>query len=373
MSRSWILFCSMVVGAVVSREAVHAQASSRRHDTCIKVLRGDTLVCKEFGRVKLIGVEAGSSKAMAVARKLVLDKPVQIEVCTVRPGDDQGNARALVLFYVPRSKWWENLSTKLLRLGVAKLLSDKPCHIDTGAWGPYGSGASVTGGDLAPFASGVNSRVYHRSGAAEANIIPLSRRAYFASHRAARATKRYYCWDCAFRDLALWYRMETDWDGLPSSPLDRVALTVFVGYVHGAGWRGMGPQAAYLQGCEFMERLALEGPTANVPDQYRPLVAAVAAAVGQFVPRARLYQRDLPKSPEWRALVANVLGEPGKLVKQELASQKRESKEKPGIASQVGTVLEGARFDPARPPGPTERARIAGNVAAIRAEEALKE
>jgi hypothetical protein len=61
-------------------------------------------------------------------------KLVRIDVCPVRPKDEQGNVRAEV-FYAEKGQWL-SLNRRLIREGLAKLVAEPNCHIDFTTWQP---------------------------------------------------------------------------------------------------------------------------------------------------------------------------------------------------------------------------------------------
>ncbi|MDH7571186.1 MAG: thermonuclease family protein [Armatimonadota bacterium] len=107
-------------------------------DTCVRVVEGDLIEGKKVGLIRLIGViapakeERGYQEAVDTTRRLALGKRITVEICPERPNDWQDRLRAVV--YLPDGT---NLNTKLLRLGTARLLERKPCHVDVTTWRAY--------------------------------------------------------------------------------------------------------------------------------------------------------------------------------------------------------------------------------------------
>jgi hypothetical protein len=106
---------------------------------CSGVESPSLLQVEGVGTVRLIGVQVAegtpeASKALDLVKKLVEGKLVRIDVCPVRPKDEQGNVRAEV-FYAEKGQWL-SLNRRLIREGLAKLVAEPDCHIDFTTWQP---------------------------------------------------------------------------------------------------------------------------------------------------------------------------------------------------------------------------------------------
>jgi hypothetical protein len=106
---------------------------------CSAVESPSLLQVEGVGTVRLIGVQVAegtpeASKALDLVKKLVEGKLVRIDVCPVRPKDEQGNVRAEV-FYAEKGQWF-SLNRRLIREGLAKLVAEPNCHIDFTTWQP---------------------------------------------------------------------------------------------------------------------------------------------------------------------------------------------------------------------------------------------
>jgi len=106
---------------------------------CSAVESPSLLQVEGVGSVRLIGVQLTegtpeATKASELVRKLVEGKLVRIDVCSVRPKDEQGNVRAEV-FYAEKGQWF-SLNRRLIREGLAKLVAEPDCHIDFTTWQP---------------------------------------------------------------------------------------------------------------------------------------------------------------------------------------------------------------------------------------------
>ncbi len=106
---------------------------------CSAVESPSLLQVEGVGTVRLIGVQVTegtpeASKVLELMKKLVEGKLVRIDVCSVRPKDEQGNVRAEV-FYAEKGQW-SSLNRRLIREGLAKLVAETDCHINFAAWQP---------------------------------------------------------------------------------------------------------------------------------------------------------------------------------------------------------------------------------------------
>lgn len=107
-------------------------------DQCLRVIEGDQIEGQTVGLIRLLGIiapgpgEPGYQEAIDTTRRLVIGKSIKVEICPQRPNDYKDRLRAIV--YLPDGT---NLNTKLLRLGVARVLDHPPCHIDAKTWQVY--------------------------------------------------------------------------------------------------------------------------------------------------------------------------------------------------------------------------------------------
>jgi hypothetical protein len=106
---------------------------------CSAVESPSLIEVEGVGTVRLIGVQVTegtpeASKALDLVKKLVEGKLVRIDVCPVRPKDEQGNVRAEV-FYAEKGQWF-SLNRRLIREGLAKLVAEPNCHINFATWQP---------------------------------------------------------------------------------------------------------------------------------------------------------------------------------------------------------------------------------------------
>ena len=114
-------------------------------DTVIEIIDGDTFLTKDNGTIRLIGIDTPEIRRntpldnlnrviIDTLHQLVLNKPVELEICPVRPVDDYGRTRAIVFTKKDGKKI--NINTFLIEAGFAKLMNVRPCHIDAGRkWG----------------------------------------------------------------------------------------------------------------------------------------------------------------------------------------------------------------------------------------------
>ena len=113
-------------------------------DVVIKVSDGDTVKLERTGSVRLIGVDTpelhykgraqdGGEEAGDFARRALLGKTVQVELCAKQPYDRYG--RGLAFIYVSGRKGQRVLfNRELVRQGYARVYSLRPCTVDEDEW-----------------------------------------------------------------------------------------------------------------------------------------------------------------------------------------------------------------------------------------------
>lgn len=135
----WVVILALALAGLVvlaGQEPLKVQSGVY---LCSAVESPTTLQVEGVGTVRLIGVQIAegtseATRATELMKKLVEGKLVRIEVCPKRPKDDQGNVRAEV-FYAEKGQW-VSLNRRLIREGLAKLVTETDCHIDFAKWQP---------------------------------------------------------------------------------------------------------------------------------------------------------------------------------------------------------------------------------------------
>jgi hypothetical protein len=138
----WLGWATIVALALLGLVVLAGQEPAKVQSgvyLCSGVESPSLLQVEGVGTVRLIGVQVAegtpeASKALDLVKKLVEGKLVRIDVCPVRPKDEQGNVRAEV-FYAEKGQWL-SLNRRLIREGLAKLVAEPDCHIDFTTWQP---------------------------------------------------------------------------------------------------------------------------------------------------------------------------------------------------------------------------------------------
>lgn len=110
-----------------------------------KIIDGDTIIVKDIGNVRLIGVdcpeegELGYMTSKRFTESAVKGKKVIVQICKVRKKDDYGRTRAIVYYYLGLQPYCLNI--ELIRKGLGKVFPWGKCHISLYNWFVYENNA----------------------------------------------------------------------------------------------------------------------------------------------------------------------------------------------------------------------------------------
>jgi len=146
--KKWLGWTGVVVLALLGLVVLAGQEPAKVQSgvyLCSAVESPSLLQVEGVGSVRLIGIQAiegtpEATKALDLVKRLVEGKLVRIDVCSVRPKDEQGNVRAEV-FYAEKGQWF-SLNRRLIREGLAKLVAEPDCHINFATWQPSKPGVA---------------------------------------------------------------------------------------------------------------------------------------------------------------------------------------------------------------------------------------
>lgn len=146
MTRGWRCLVGIVLALGVLAQVVPVSAQVLENDkvqklkegNCSKIIAPDVIEVDGIGTVKLLGIhppkstEFGYDKAMAATQKFVENQTVKVEICPVKTKNWARQLRAVV-YYTENNNWY-NLNTKMLRAGLASVVVEPKCHLNTEAW-----------------------------------------------------------------------------------------------------------------------------------------------------------------------------------------------------------------------------------------------
>lgn len=111
-------------------------------DVVTKVYDGDTVTLQRTGSIRLIGVDCpekkqqGGEEAGDFARRALLNKTVEVELCAKQPYDRYG--RGLGFIYVNDARGQRVMfNSEMVRAGYARVYSLRPCTVDEVEWNGY--------------------------------------------------------------------------------------------------------------------------------------------------------------------------------------------------------------------------------------------